>query len=600
MGTKGKGLWSYQDDIFRQYEAPDRHFPSNFINTVYEDITGNLWIGFSNGAIVYNHDSFQVVPVNNSAVVAFYSIGNDSLLIASGKRGNLMLATAGNISPFETGTTLDHVAAQCFARHGRDLWIGSSDSGLIRYNLDSHQVLVINKNNGLRSNNVTSIVSDKEGVILVGTNSGFHRIVVSSQTAVKVNYYGKSEGIVSIEANLNAALGMPDGNVWFGTTKGACRYEPRAALASAVPVSMILQSVKLVGENLPEKSYDSLSNWYNIPSDLNIPCTRNSLSFSFNAITLSGTQQQYRYRLEGLDEKWSEWSDANTVSYPALPSGNYTFHAQCKNDAGGKDLEVSYPFEILTPVQDTYWFKGAILAACALLGFLIQYLINWSRRKHQLALIKIKNDEQDQIRLRAEEDFQEEIGNKLTRIRVLAKMLKEKVAPTPETSKLITQIEENTAQLSGGAEDVLWTMKPSNENLFEVLTHISEFGTNCLGKAGIAFTFDGIEEKWRSHHLPMDICRNVISIFKDALDNALKHSKAKNVSIEARIRNRTVVTLVLRDDGEGFDVQVARKGKGVNNMYVRAERMNARLYIDSRAGKGTIVTLTFQMPSKRR
>jgi signal transduction histidine kinase len=182
---------------------------------------------------------------------------------------------------------------------------------------------------------------------------------------------------------------------------------------------------------------------------------------------------------------------------------------------------------------------------------------------------------------------------------VLAKMLKEKVPSSPDASKLINQIEENTAQLSGGAQDVLWTMKPENENLFEVLSHISDHGTACFNNKGINFSFNGVQEKWRDHHIPMDTCRNLISIFKDGLDNALKHSKAKNVSIDAGMKNRGVVQVVLRDDGEGFEVQLARKGKGINNMYVRAERMDGRLYIDSKVGKGTIITLTFRLPAKR-
>jgi signal transduction histidine kinase len=84
-------------------------------------------------------------------------------------------------------------------------------------------------------------------------------------------------------------------------------------------------------------------------------------------------------------------------------------------------------------------------------------------------------------------------------------------------------------------------------------------------------------------------------IFKEALNNALKYSKAKNVWLEVRMKTRGVLQMVLRDNGEGFDMHTVEKGNGINNMNIRTGRLNGKLYIDSRKDKGTIINLTFKI-----
>ena len=93
--------------------------------------------------------------------------------------------------------------------------------------------------------------------------------------------------------------------------------------------------------------------------------------------------------------------------------------------------------------------------------------------------------------------------------------------------------------------------------------------------------------------------RNLIMIFKESLNNALKYSGAKNVSIDIVIKGRDVLQILLKDDGKGFDVREVTKGNGIHNMNMRAGRLNGKLYIDSRPGKGTILTLTFKIPRNR-
>ena len=115
----------------------------------------------------------------------------------------------------------------------------------------------------------------------------------------------------------------------------------------------------------------------------------------------------------------------------------------------------------------------------------------------------------------------------------------------------------------------------------------------------LRLTASGISEQWRGYRLPMDTSRNLIMIFKEALNNALKYSGATEVSIHAEMKRRDVLNIVMKDNGKGFNPQAVTRGNGLQNMQIRAGRLNGKLYVDSRPGKGTILSLTFKIPRNR-
>lgn len=597
IGTRGRGLWSFEKDEFRQYNAPDRNFPSNYINCVYEDKSGRLWIGFANGVIVFDDDSFKTVLPHNVTVRSFLDYGNGRVLMAT--ENGMMVNENDVTSKFTTNTIADSSSVQCMTLQGKYLWLGSSDNGVIRYDVESQKAIVINKARGLRSDFIYNIIADNDSNIWVGTGFGIHKIRMNGNEP-SITFYGKEQGIVGMESNINAVLKMPDGSIWFGTTKGAYHYQPHSPLASTKATSIILQSVKIPGEEMKRSYYDSLDNWFGVPYNLKLPPNRSSISFVYQAVSLGGGQQvQYRYRMEGLETPWSDWSSNNSVTFSALPSGNYVFRVQCRGAEGQSVQELKYKFEIITPITKSMWFRISILVACIILGVLIQYFVTSRKQRRRRLLIRLRGEEQAKIRLRTAEDFHDEIGNKLTRINVLTSVLKNKIQATPETSRILGQIEENTSQLYSGTRDILWSLKPSNDNLYELLNRIRDFGNELFQDTEMAFSFEGIEEDWRKYRLPMDVSRNLLMIFKEALNNALKYSEAKTVWIEPIMKRRNVLQLFIKDDGKGFDLQLYKKGNGINNMTIRAGRINGRLYVDSRPGKGTIISLTFKIPQNR-
>ncbi|MBB3220221.1 sensor histidine kinase [Pseudoduganella umbonata] len=94
--------------------------------------------------------------------------------------------------------------------------------------------------------------------------------------------------------------------------------------------------------------------------------------------------------------------------------------------------------------------------------------------------------------------------------------------------------------------------------------------------------------------LPHAACEQVAMIVREAVGNAAKHARARNVACRLRVRAGRVQVQV-RDDGTGFDIHVPRAGFGIGGMHERAALAGAALAIDSAAGRGTTVHLSLPL-----
>jgi signal transduction histidine kinase len=87
------------------------------------------------------------------------------------------------------------------------------------------------------------------------------------------------------------------------------------------------------------------------------------------------------------------------------------------------------------------------------------------------------------------------------------------------------------------------------------------------------------------------VALNLYRIAAEAVQNALKHAKARNITISLK-RGRSGLVLEVRDDGKGMQQKNTGKGMGLDIMRHRANVIGARFQIESVAGRGTTVTCT--------
>ncbi|WP_375560447.1 SpoIIE family protein phosphatase [Bernardetia sp. OM2101] len=105
---------------------------------------------------------------------------------------------------------------------------------------------------------------------------------------------------------------------------------------------------------------------------LKLEATTNALRFSFASPSLPFPEMtEYRYKLEGLDEKWSAWTSKTQKEYTNLSDKNYKFIVQTRNIWGVESEETTYEFEVLSPWYKTWLAYVAYIILAILLIWMI-------------------------------------------------------------------------------------------------------------------------------------------------------------------------------------------------------------------------------------
>jgi signal transduction histidine kinase len=82
---------------------------------------------------------------------------------------------------------------------------------------------------------------------------------------------------------------------------------------------------------------------------------------------------------------------------------------------------------------------------------------------------------------------------------------------------------------------------------------------------------------------------NLFCIVTEALDNIVKHSRAKEIFVELKESNEKII-LKIKDNGTGFDLKRHESGIGLINMNDRARLIHANLKVQTGKNKGTVIT----------
>ncbi len=83
---------------------------------------------------------------------------------------------------------------------------------------------------------------------------------------------------------------------------------------------------------------------------------------------------------------------------------------------------------------------------------------------------------------------------------------------------------------------------------------------------------------------------HVLRLMQEALTNVLKHANARRVRMVTR-HYGTYVEIRVEDDGDGFDLDNAQRGRGLKSQQKRANRLGGHIHVESSPGNGTRLSL---------
>jgi hypothetical protein len=151
-----------------------------------------------------------------------------------------------------------------------------------------------------------------------------------------------------------------------------------------------------------------------------IPHAWNNLSISFTSINSGHIKKLYQYRLKGLENEWSDWTEKGIITYTRLPEGDYTFLVRTLTDKGQFTQPIMLAFKVTAAWYASYiayiFYLVLILGATLWSRYLFRRRIirqheRLRREDEALALLEKEHAEQEIIKLQNEK-LQAEISHK--------------------------------------------------------------------------------------------------------------------------------------------------------------------------------------------
>jgi PAS domain S-box-containing protein len=211
------------------------------------------------------------------------------------------------------------------------------------------------------------------------------------------------------------------------------------------------------------------------------------------------------------------------------------------------------------------------------------------QKRLEKAALEISAREQRRIG----QDLHDDLGQHLTGIAFLSKVLQDRLAEAevPETAdagkivELVNEAIRKTRELARGLLPVL-------SESYGLMSALERWAREVSDVFHLSCRLECRE--------PMPIHENTLAdhlyyIAVEAVNNAIKHGRPKNIVIRLGERNRGGI-LMVEDDGAGFDTAPgARVGLGLSIMEYRAKMVGGSLAIESIPGEGTVVTCMFPL-----
>jgi ligand-binding sensor domain-containing protein/signal transduction histidine kinase len=448
------------------------------------------------------------------------------------------------------------------------LWIGTSGGGLNLFDPITNTYKNYSLAQGLTSSVVYGILEDSNANLWLSTDDG---IFLFNSSTEKFIQFGIEDGVQSLEFSGGAYFKDSNGIIYFGGINGFNYFNPDSITINQYVPPVVISNIKVMDVRVNGE-----------PDELILSYDQNFISIEFSALDFSMPKRnKYSYILEGFQKSWISTGGLNrTATYTNLPSGEFTFMVKGSNSDGiWSEKTASIRIIINPPFYQTWWFVTLVVI---IIVFFIYYL-GTIRVKSQLEIEKLK--------LKIASDLHDNIGAGLTEISILSEVAERSEGhPSLIVKKDLQKISETARQLVDSMSDIVWVVNPHRDSLHDLIIKLKDSYNEFFSSIGISFQVNNIE-KSDDIKLPMDYKQNLLLMFKEAINNAIKYSGCKKLKLEAFYRN-DVIEIIIKDDGTGFNLNEVKFGNGIKNMENRAKKIKGKLSWHSEAGEGTTIVFS--------
>lgn len=577
-----------------------------YINDLYVDNTGEIWIGTERSLIKFNKGDFKEYIPSEEYWKSYINV------IYRDREGVFWLGTEGGLARFdgkefvyytEEGGITGQSIYEIKEDYKGNIWVGSN-KGLAVVEVDgegrgSQKISTFEMDDIFLSETV-SLLFDSEGGLWQGTNAGINYYNVREwyETGLmqKIHYplqiYGKG-----LEFNGAAAVMASDGDLWFGTaSRGLLQYSFTSApstLFSEAPSTYIRKVIANGGT-----VYDQKNKSADI-ENIELNHNQNNVEFIFGAVNYKDPSRIfYRYKLDGFDEEWNTGFDKREVVYTNLNPGNYSFSVRAKSTTSEWASEAAtISINIKKPLWENWWFIiTALLGFIGLIFFYIQTYISFAERRRLKQLVDEKT-----------KDLQSALEEKEILIKEIHHRVKNNMAVVSGLLELQSwQMKEGTARAAiENSRLRIKTMSAIHEKLYSSKNfadiNIQEFVADLVSniekslKAGDKKIT--VEQNVKIEKLDVNRAIPCGLLLNELISNAFEHAfnQRTNGVIQVEFKeNLDHYHMIVKDDGIGISKDIMEKTRsslGLTLIKSLTEQIYGKLSIVNE--KGTTVQIIF-------
>jgi signal transduction histidine kinase len=260
----------------------------------------------------------------------------------------------------------------------------------------------------------------------------------------------------------------------------------------------------------------------------------------------------------------------------------------CNSDGVWSETGSTLAFTVAPFFWQTWWFRGAAMLAFTLAVIGIVRYVSFRRLRSKLQMLE-HQAELDRERARIARDLHDDLGTRLTKIVLLSGLARRDISIPERAGEHVEKISTAARQVIKSLDEAVWSVNPRNDNLPHLISYVGQFAVEFLQTADIRCRADLPEHPPR-HGVPAKTRHNLFLAVKEALNNIVRHSNAKEVRLHVAA-DEEILRVTLEDDGQGIG-KLEHNGcaDGLQNMRKRMEEIGGEFKFESTPGNGTRIS----------
>ncbi len=558
--------------------------------------SGNLLLGLKNGNLLFGYslskltifnpeteEDYLVFPniekEDNISELRYFLESKDENIIWIGTQNNGLLKVNlnGIIEEYsvKSNPSLSKNAILVLYEDDHKLWIGTFGGGLDCLNLKENKITSYNKEQGLSDNNIVGILPYQDDFLWISTYNGLS--LFNKKTKTFQNFYVE-DGLTHNEFNYSSFFKDSKGNFYFGGMNGITKFNPKPILQKVIlPPLQFTQytsfSSKTNQINIHDWALENVSKVDISPYNQYFTVNWTMPNYFQNAKNL------YYTKLEGFEDRWFFQGNTASIRYNKLPPGNYTLRVRGTDSNGNvSSKELALPISVRQIFYKTWWFISLlVLVTFAIMSSVFHY------RLQQLKAL-------DKLRTKISSDLHDDVGSLLSGLAMQTEMLE--INAQEKDKPKLNKITKISREAISKMRDLVWSIDNRRERMLDLIERMEELAEEMLLPKEISFQI--IKGNINTNKkLPIAVKQHLFFIFKEAITNILKHTNATKVSVG--FKNKLGLgTLIIKDNGTKSRNDT-KTGLGLENMTMRAKKMNAKITFKNNEGFSIRIKLPFAL-----